>query len=45
VGAAQKQEQSQIEKFADLLTDPKKHFVTELEKRQTALNEILRRLT
>jgi hypothetical protein len=47
VGAAEKQEDSQIKKFADLLTDPKAKlsFIDELKKRRHEINDILGPLT
>jgi membrane protein implicated in regulation of membrane protease activity len=47
VGAAKKQEDSQIKKFADLLSDPnaKTPFVDELKKRRDEIDKVLGPLT
>jgi hypothetical protein len=43
VGAAKKQQESQIKKFADILTDPKpkQSFIEELKKRGKEINDIM----
>jgi hypothetical protein len=47
VGAAKKQADSQLKKFADILTDPdpKKSLIKELETRRNEINDILGPLT
>jgi heme exporter protein D len=46
VGAAKKQEESQTQKFADILTDPKaqQSFIKELMERQDEIGRVLRTL-
>jgi hypothetical protein len=47
VGAAKKQEDSQVKKFADIVTDQKakQSFIDELGKRDKEINQILGPLT